>query len=156
MAKARVTIQTKTPVLSITKCPIHILHANIGRWSPYPARIPLAQFPYKFCTASVRIYPSLPPKVRTRNGTMLVDNANTYAVSRSHLRCPQNHTENLNGRMGDSGKVSQNRKVGSLCTQGVSLCDTHTSAQWILKPHCVFTFKTLSCMHGPTCYLCLW
>ena len=53
----------------------------------------IAQFPYNLCTVSVRIYPGLPPRPRRRNCTMPVDNVNTYAVARSHLRCPKNCTE---------------------------------------------------------------
>ena len=46
------------------------------------------------CTVSVRVYPGLPPRPPRRNRTMPVDNVNTYAVARSHLRCPKNRTEN--------------------------------------------------------------
>ena len=45
-------------------------------------------------TVSVRIYPGLPPRPHRRNRMMPVDNVNTYAVARSHLRCPKNRTEN--------------------------------------------------------------
>ena len=46
--------------------------------------------------ASVRIYPGLPLRARTRNCMMLIDNVNTYmyTVAHSHLRCPKNCTEN--------------------------------------------------------------
>ena len=54
----------------------------------------IARFPYNFRAASVWIYPGLTPRDRTRNGTMLVDNVNTYAVAHSHLRCPPKRTEN--------------------------------------------------------------
>ena len=53
-----------------------------------------ARFPYNLRTVSVRDNPGLPPRPRRRNRTMPVDNVNTYAVARSHLRCPQNRTEN--------------------------------------------------------------
>ena len=50
---------------------------------------------YDFRTVSVRIYRGLPPRPRRRNRTMPVDNVNTYAVARSHLRCKKkNRTEN--------------------------------------------------------------
>ena len=54
----------------------------------------IARFPYNLRTVSVRIYPVLTPRPRIRNRTMPVDNVNTYAVARSHLRCPKNRTEN--------------------------------------------------------------
>ena len=52
----------------------------------------IARFPYYLRAASVRIYPGLPPRARTRIRTMLVDNVNT--IRRSPLPCPQNRTEN--------------------------------------------------------------
>ena len=54
----------------------------------------IAQFPYYLRAASVWLYPSLPPRARTRNCTMLVVNVNTCTVARSHLRYPKNRTEN--------------------------------------------------------------
>ena len=54
----------------------------------------IAWFSYNLHTASIRIYHGLPPRERARKRMMLVDNVNTYAVARSHLRCPKNCTEN--------------------------------------------------------------
>ena len=54
----------------------------------------IARFPYNLRTVSVRIYPRLPPRPRKRNRTMPIDNVNTYAIARSHLRCPKNRTAN--------------------------------------------------------------
>ena len=50
-------------------------------------RITSAQSLYRFT-------PGCPRVPRRRKCTMPVDNVNTYAVARSHLRCPKNRTEN--------------------------------------------------------------
>jgi len=46
-----------------------------------------AQLPYGFVPIS-------PPIVRTKHRTIIVNYVNTYAVVRSHIRCPKNRTEN--------------------------------------------------------------
>ena len=52
----------------------------------------IARFLYNLRAASVRIYPGLPLRARTIHRMMLVDNVNTYAVARSHLRCKKKKT----------------------------------------------------------------
>ena len=80
-------------------------HRTISAQPLHGSRTGSARLPSRGCgdctisiqslhAASVRIYPGLAPRARTRNRTMLIDNVNTYAVARSHLRCPKKRTEN--------------------------------------------------------------
>jgi len=54
----------------------------------------IARLPYNLRAASVRICPDQSPRVRTKYRTIIVYYVNTYAVARSHMRCPKKRTEN--------------------------------------------------------------
>jgi len=79
----------------------------------------IARLPYNLRAASVRICPDRPQRVRTKNRTIIVYYVNTYAVARSHKRCPKkpygkSHTKLSHGARGKCklGLMSVSRSPG--------------------------------------------
>ena len=92
------------------------------------------------CTISVQSQhslrtdlPRLAPGARTRNRTMLVDNVNTYAVARSHLRCQKKRTENRRQIYCTAPGANVNEalvKFMNLVHGGIILKTTQTQLPW--------------------------
>jgi len=86
-----------------------------------------AQPPYGFASIS-------PPRVRTKNRTIIVYYVDTYAVARTHIRCPKNSTENRRRSYRARGKcklgLTTDAKIIRLISRRVAIFPTAAARQF--------------------------